>query len=136
MANWQKVAMDAGSGVVGGVASKIAEDFDMDRETKDKKKREFFSRVSTYIDYGVGVLGIVGSLAGLLKGEWETRALVLGGALAGRRGYSDIKEASKPAAEQRQPGQVASHGRWVAADLPPPPPGPGGSGDGGLLYQF
>lgn len=131
MANWQKVAMDAGSGVVGGVASKIAEDFDMDREKKDAKKLEFFSRASTYIDYGVGVLGIIGSFAGFLKGEWETRALVLGGALAGRRGYSDIKEASRPAAEQRPPGGIP-YGRWERADMPPPPPGPGG----GLLYEF
>jgi hypothetical protein len=131
MANWQRVVINAGSGVVGGVASKIAEDFDMDREKKEAKKLEFFSRASTYIDYGVGVLGIIGSLTGYLKGDWETRALVLGGVLAGRRGYSDIKEASKPAAEQRQPGGIP-YGRWERADMPPPPPGPGG----GLLYEF
>jgi len=124
MPNWQKVAMDLGTGAVGGVASKFAEDWDMDREVKGGKKLEFFSRGETYVDYGIGILGIIGAYAGFLKGDWETRVLTMGGTLAGRRATGDIKERSKDVGQQRAPGVRETY-RWTPAPQPPAPAGPG-----------
>ena len=125
MPNWQKVAMDLGTGAVGGVASKLAEDWDMDREVKAGTKLEFFSRAETFVDYGIGILGIVGSFAGFLRGDWETRVLTMGGTLAGRRGTGDIKEQMKAIDQKRAPG-VREMYRWTPAPAGgTPPPGPG-----------
>ena len=121
MPRWEKVAMDLGTGVVGGVASKFFEDWDMGRETKEGKKLEFFSRVQTYVDYGVGIFGIIGSFSGYLKGDWETRILTMGGVLAGRRATGDIKEQMK--STKRAPGQIEMY-RWTPAPVGPTPVGP------------
>ena len=102
---WERVAMDVGTGAVGGAVSKLVENWDADRESKlpaGSAPLSFFNRASNYADYGVGLLGLLGTFFGFLSGDWETRVLTLGGTLAGRRATGELtKKPTTTAAWQR-----------------------------------
>ena len=91
MARWMKVGTDLVVGGAAGSVSKLCEDWDADREVKEGKKLALLAKGSTYVDYGIPLLSLVGSLVGFLKGDWETRALSIGGTLAGRRVTAQVK---------------------------------------------
>lgn len=92
MARYMKLGTDLVVGGVGGAASKVVDDWDADRAVKAGKALTFFQRGATYLNFGVPLLGIVGSMAGFLHGDWETRVLTMGGTLAGREATVRIKE--------------------------------------------
>lgn len=92
MPRWTKIGTDVVVGGVAGSVSKLVEDYDADREVKAGKKLGVLAKVSTYVDYGIPILAIIGSVTGFLKGDWETRALAVGGTLAGRRITTQVKE--------------------------------------------
>lgn len=86
MPEWVKVGTDLGVGAAGGVLSKLAENADTKKQaTQPTKALGFFEKMGNWVDYGVPILGVAGSLLGFLRGDWETRVLVAGGTLAGRR---------------------------------------------------
>ena len=93
MARYTKLGTDLVVGGVGGVANKVVEDWDGKRATAAPGgKLTFFQRGSTYLNFGVPLLGIVGSLVGFLHGDWETRAITVGGVLAGREATTLVKQ--------------------------------------------
>jgi hypothetical protein len=102
--NWVKVATDVGVGAVVGAASGAAERMD-----ENAGRTEFLKRAGNYIDYGVPILAIIGSLVGILKGDWETRALTIGATLAGRRVTREYIY---------KPTTVPASGKWTKYDKP------------------
>ncbi len=117
MSNWTKMGTDVGVGAAGGVASKLAGDYDVSREAKlpAGQKLSFLSRIGNYVDYGIPLLAVIGSAVGFLRDPWETRLLVMGGTLAGRNATGVVKsQMAKPAAWRPSPGY----------NPPAPSPGP------------
>lgn len=120
MPRWEKVATDVGVGGVVGAVSKLAENYDTDREKKlpAGQKLEFFGRAGNYVNYGVGLAALIGSFAGFLRGDWETRMLAIGGTLAGRQVAGELtKSKTTP---------------WIPAYGGGPPPAALGDGVGAL----
>jgi len=107
MAVWAKMATDVATGVGVGAISAGAELLDKRREAKARKKLGFFAKASTYVDYGLPLLGVIGSAIGLFKGDWQTRALTIAGVLAGRRATIGIVERMTTA-------------KWVKVPAPSP----------------
>ena len=123
MTDWMKMGTDVVVGGVGGVASKMVEDWDADREIKAGKPLGFFEEFGNYVDYGIPILGIVASAMGYLRGDWETRVLTMGGTLAGRRATGEFKKKA-----------VTPYRGWVPITQSPgqsrqvaPTPSPGGT---------
>lgn len=94
MARYVKIGTDLAVGGAGGVASKLVDDWDAKRAVAGPLT--FFQRGSTYLNFGVPLLGIVGSMMGFLHGDWETRVLTMGGTLAGREATVQIKKGAVP----------------------------------------
>ncbi len=89
--NFKMIGTDIAVGAAGGIASKLAADYD---DTQGKTK--FFEQAGNLVDYGVPLLGIAASFFGYLKGDMETRVITMGATLAGRRGTGDIKLRMNP----------------------------------------
>ena len=107
MPNWVKVGTDLAVGGAAGVTSKLAEDWDGDRQAKQPAvPLSFFSRASNYVDYGVPLLAVIGCVTGFLRGEWETRALSIGGVLAGRRVTAQVKGKASGWVPMHSPAQL------------------------------
>lgn len=118
MSNWTKMGTDVGVGAAGGVASKLAGDYDVSREAKlpAGQKLSFLSRIGNYVDYGVPLLAVIGSAVGFLRDPWETRLLVMGGTLAGRNATGLVKSRIAAPAAWRPMGPSPQYS--------PPAPGP------------
>lgn len=88
MPEWVKVGTDIGVGAAVGVGDQLIENWD-DKRKADAlaagKQLGLMSQAGTYYNYGVPILAVLGSAMNFLKGDWETRALVAGGQLAGRK---------------------------------------------------
>lgn len=97
MPRWEKLATDVGVGGVVGAVSKLAENYDANKVAKGQKM-EFFGRAGNYVNYGVGLVALIGSFAGFLRGDWETRMLSIGGTLAGRQVAGELTKPKATAA--------------------------------------
>jgi hypothetical protein len=97
MTNWKKVGIDIGVGGVAGVVSQVLKSKDIDRLADYNAKLAadgkpaapqipWTKRFSTYFSYGVPIASIGAVAANKLTGDWATRALTVGGVLAGGEG--------------------------------------------------
>lgn len=98
MAEWIKVGTDL---VVGGVAGGVdqwVQNYDEKRGLDARalpstdpgylasdKKLPVMKQFGTYYNYGIPILGVIAVGMNWLKGDWATRALTIGGQLAGRK---------------------------------------------------
>lgn len=89
--NWNKVILDVGVGGGAGVVSKLVEDWDAERARQGGAKTAL-SEIGTYVDYGLPIAGILGSWAGFIRGDMETRVITAGSVLAGRRATGKLKK--------------------------------------------
>lgn len=124
MTDWMKVGADLAVGGVGGVASKMVEDWDADREVKAGKALGFFEEAGNYVDYGIPILGVIASALGYMGGDWETRVLTMGGTLAGRRATGQFKAKATTPYTSRWVPVTQSPG---VSRQQPPSPGPSGT---------
>ena len=79
-ANWVAVGTDV---VVGGAVGAV----DQVVQNADDKRGDvgMMARYGTYLNYGVPILGILGTAMGWLRGDWATRVVLCGSQLAGRK---------------------------------------------------
>lgn len=78
--DWVKVGTDVAVGGIVGAADQFVQNADDKRGAVG-----MMSRYGTYLNYGVPILGILGTAMGWLRGEWATRVVLSGSQLAGRK---------------------------------------------------
>lgn len=96
---WMKIGVDVGVGAAAGVVDQLVLNRDEKEEDRrhrlvatDKaflpanKKLPIISRFGTFYNFGVPILALAGVVTGYLKGDNATKALIVGGQLAGREG--------------------------------------------------
>jgi hypothetical protein len=106
---WKTIATDM---VIGGVAG-VADQFVQNEDDKRRAARKagglafpIMSEFGTYLNYGVPLVTIIAGAAGYLRGENLTKACVIGGQMAGRKGmysFTHKKGSTLPGAVTRQP---------------------------------
>lgn len=93
MPDWQKVAVDAVAGGAAGGIDQWVQNADEKRGLDAReagtlpadKKLAVTKQYGTYFNYGVPILAVIGVGMGWLRGDWATRAVTIGGQLAGRK---------------------------------------------------
>lgn len=105
--DWVKVGTDVVTGGAVGAVDQLV-------QNADDKRGEvgMMARYGTYLNYGVPILGILGTAMGWLRGDWATRVVLCGSQLAGRKvTYRFTKAAPAPwKARERKPGSLAGVG--------------------------
>lgn len=91
MVRWIKVGTDVAVGGAVGVVDQLVQKKDEERMA-EKPDMGMISQYSTYYNYGVPILAILGVAFNMLKGDWATRAVVAGSQLAGRKVTKKITE--------------------------------------------
>jgi len=93
VANWQKVGVDLVMGGAAGGLDQWIQNVDEKRGLDERaagtlpadKKLPVMKQYGTYLDYGVPLLSVIAVGMGWLGGDMATRALTIGGQLAGRK---------------------------------------------------
>jgi len=95
MGKWTSVGIDLGVGAAGGVVDQLIQNSDekrgIDMAVTDPTKLDangklpIMKQYGTYYNYGVPIVGVLGVAFNLVRGEWATRLLTIGGQLAGRK---------------------------------------------------
>jgi len=93
---WTKVGVDVVVGGAVGVADKLVENWDTDRESKATKPLTMIQKAQTYYDYGIPILTIIGVGTGLVGGDMARRLVSAGATIAGRQVTKEVTKA-KPA---------------------------------------
>lgn len=117
MTNWTKVGIDVGVGAGAGAVDQLIQNSDEKRgknlATTDPTqldangKLPIMKQYGTYYNYGVPVLAVLGVAFNMIRGDWATRALTIGGQLAGRKVTHQLTT--------KATSDTPSYGSWRAA---------------------
>lgn len=95
------IAASTGTGIGLGVGSHYIDKEDAKRAAAAGAPIPVAQQYGTWYHYGVPVASILLTAFGVLKGDWATRLLSIGGVLAGRKMPEQIEAASAPAGYSR-----------------------------------
>lgn len=97
--DWVKVGTDVVTGGAIGAVDQVVQNAD------DKRGAiGLMSQYGTYLNYGVPILGILGTAMGWLRGDWATRIVLCGSQLAGRKVTHRFTKQAPAPWRPRKPG--------------------------------
>lgn len=86
MTDWVKIGTNVVVGGGGGALDQVIQNADEKREAEAGEKLPVMKQYGTYYNYGIPIASIFAVAFGALRGDWATRLVTLGSALAGRKG--------------------------------------------------
>jgi len=97
MANWTKVGMDMGVGVVFGAGDQFVSNMDAKRDSdfmaaNAGKHLSMLKKIGTYVSFGIPIAAVGAVAFNALRGDWATRVLTASGSLLGRGGVAKITD--------------------------------------------
>lgn len=120
MVEWVKVGTNVVVGGAVGAVDQLLQNWDEKREVEAVlagKKLGVMAQYGTYYNYGIPILAIIGTAMGWLRGDWSTRLVTVGSALAGRKITSQVtkKEAASYTQWSRSRQAEATRQKQLAA---------------------
>jgi hypothetical protein len=93
MADWKKIGVDGGIGLLAGAADQAIQVFDEKRANEARakgtlaqgKKMPMLKEIGTYVNFGLPILDIAAVAMGWVKGDMATRLTTASFQLAGRK---------------------------------------------------
>ncbi len=81
----KKQGTDLLTGAVAGVVDQVVANYDADKDAASPTPIGFGKKISTYYNYGVPIVAVVGTGMNWFRGDMATRLTTIGGQLAARK---------------------------------------------------